>query len=111
MFWVPPSSTSRAAASPRLNLWTFQLPGLAERREDIEPNLDCELDRFAEREGDRASFNKKHAALPARSPRPAVHSSPPRGRRSTANDADRHRKYLARFALDWNRVSGDGSRA
>lgn len=43
----------------RLNLWTFQLPGLAERREDIEPNLDYELDRFAEREGDRASFNKE----------------------------------------------------
>ena len=43
----------------RLNLWTFELPGLAERREDIEPNLDYELDRFAEREGDRASFNKE----------------------------------------------------
>jgi len=43
----------------RLNLWTFQLPGLAERREDFEPNLDYELDRFAEREGDRASFNKE----------------------------------------------------
>ncbi len=43
----------------RLNLWTFQLPGLAERREDIEPNLDYELDRFAEREGNRASFNKE----------------------------------------------------
>lgn len=43
----------------RLNLWTFQLPGLAERREDIEPNLDYELDRFAEREGHRASFNKE----------------------------------------------------
>jgi len=43
----------------RLNLWTFQLPGLAERREDIEPNLDYELDRFAEREGARASFNKE----------------------------------------------------
>ncbi|MCP1469330.1 transcriptional regulatory protein RtcR [Sphingobium sp. OAS761] len=43
----------------RLNLWTFRLPGLADRREDIEPNLDYELDRFAEREGDRASFNKE----------------------------------------------------
>ena len=43
----------------RLNLWTFRLPGLAERREDIEPNLDYELDRFAESEGDRASFNKE----------------------------------------------------
>ena len=43
----------------RLNLWTFRLPGLADRREDIEPNLDYELDRFAEREGDQASFNKE----------------------------------------------------
>lgn len=43
----------------RLNLWTFELPGLAQRREDIEPNLDYELDRFAEREGGRASFNKE----------------------------------------------------
>lgn len=43
----------------RLNLWTFALPGLRDRREDIEPNLDYELDRFAEREGDRVTFNKE----------------------------------------------------
>jgi transcriptional regulatory protein RtcR len=43
----------------RLNLWTFILPGLSERREDIEPNLDYELDCFAEREGIRATFNKE----------------------------------------------------
>lgn len=43
----------------RLNLWTFKLPGLTERREDIAPNLDYELDRFAEREGERVSFNKE----------------------------------------------------
>ncbi|MBV8971981.1 MAG: RNA repair transcriptional activator RtcR [Sphingomonadaceae bacterium] len=43
----------------RLNLWTFKLPGLADRREDIEPNLDYELDRYAAREGDHASFNKE----------------------------------------------------
>jgi transcriptional regulatory protein RtcR len=43
----------------RLNLWTFTLPGLAQRREDIEPNLDYELDRHAEREGERVSFNKE----------------------------------------------------
>lgn len=43
----------------RLNLWTFTLPGLAERREDIAPNLDYELDRHAEREGDRIAFNKE----------------------------------------------------
>ena len=43
----------------RLNLWTFRLPGLAERREDIAPNLDYELERFAAREGTRAAFNKE----------------------------------------------------
>lgn len=43
----------------RLNLWTFTLPGLAERREDIEPNLDYELDRHAEGEGERVTFNKE----------------------------------------------------
>jgi transcriptional regulatory protein RtcR len=43
----------------RLNLWTFALPSLAERREDIEPNLDFELDRFAQREGTRVTFNKE----------------------------------------------------
>jgi len=32
----------------RINMWTFPLPGLAERREDIEPNIDFELQRFAE---------------------------------------------------------------
>lgn len=31
----------------RINMWTFRLPGLAERREDIEPNLDFELLRYA----------------------------------------------------------------
>ena len=43
----------------RLNLWTFALPGLADRREDIAPNLDYELDRFAEREGTRVTFNRE----------------------------------------------------
>lgn len=46
----------------RLNLWTFSLPSLAERREDIEPNLDFELERFAEREGTRVTFNKEARA-------------------------------------------------
>jgi transcriptional regulatory protein RtcR len=43
----------------RLNLWTFTLPGLADRREDIAPNLDYELDRFAEREGNRVTFQRE----------------------------------------------------
>ena len=51
--------TFREDLYARLNLWTFALPGLAERREDIAPNLDYELDRHAEREGERVSFNKE----------------------------------------------------
>lgn len=43
----------------RLNLWTFTLPGLADRREDIAPNLEYELEQFAEREGNRVTFNKE----------------------------------------------------
>ena len=41
----------------RINLWSFELPGLAERREDIEPNLEFELARHAEQSGRRARFN------------------------------------------------------
>lgn len=43
----------------RLNLWTFKLPALRDRREDIEPNLDFELRRFLEREGQNVTFNKE----------------------------------------------------
>lgn len=54
----------------RLNLWTFHLPGLKDRREDIEPNVDFELDRARGETGDQVSFH-----------------------------ADARRRYLA-FALD-----------
>lgn len=53
------AGTFREDLFARLNLWTFALPGLAERREDIAPNLDYELERFAEREGARVTFNKE----------------------------------------------------
>jgi len=43
----------------RINLWTFELPGLKNRREDIAPNLDYELRKFAESEGRAVSFNKE----------------------------------------------------
>lgn len=43
----------------RLNLWTFRLPALKDRKEDIEPNLDFELRRFLEREGQNVTFNKE----------------------------------------------------
>ncbi|HNI74080.1 MAG TPA: sigma 54-interacting transcriptional regulator, partial [Accumulibacter sp.] len=41
----------------RINLWTFDLPGLIGRPEDIEPNLDYELERFAAEHGQRVRFN------------------------------------------------------
>ena len=41
----------------RINLWTFELPGLAQRREDIEPNLDFELERFAREHAQLVRFN------------------------------------------------------
>jgi transcriptional regulatory protein RtcR len=43
----------------RLNLWTFQLPGLADRHEDIEPNLDFELEKFARSHQRRVMFNRE----------------------------------------------------
>ncbi|WP_027998616.1 RNA repair transcriptional activator RtcR [Sinorhizobium arboris] len=43
----------------RLNLWTFQLPALRERKEDIEPNIEFELRRYLEREGQNVTFNKE----------------------------------------------------
>jgi transcriptional regulatory protein RtcR len=43
----------------RINLWTFELPGLANRREDIEPNIQFELDLFASSTGNRVTFNKE----------------------------------------------------
>lgn len=43
----------------RINLWSFILPGLRERAEDIEPNLNYELEKFAQRHGSKAAFNKE----------------------------------------------------
>ncbi len=43
----------------RIDLWTFRLPALRERREDIEPNLDFELEQFCRKSGRRVTFNKE----------------------------------------------------
>ncbi len=43
----------------RINLWTFHLPGLAERPEDIAPNISYELERYAERHNTLISFNQE----------------------------------------------------
>ena len=43
----------------RIDLWTFQLPSLAERREDIEPNFRYEVDQLAARTGAKVTFSKE----------------------------------------------------
>ena len=46
----------------RLNLWTYRLPSLAERPEDIEPNLDYELERWSREQRGRVAFNREARA-------------------------------------------------
>ena len=43
----------------RTNLWTFRLPGLRDRPEDIEPNLDYELEQYARKSGRHAAMSKE----------------------------------------------------
>ncbi|MGH9768810.1 MAG: RNA repair transcriptional activator RtcR [Blastocatellia bacterium] len=46
----------------RINLWTFRLPGLRERAEDIEPNLEYELNEYARRNGSLVAFSREARA-------------------------------------------------
>ncbi len=46
----------------RLDLWTFALPCLKDRREGIEPNIAYELARHARVSGDSVTFNKEARA-------------------------------------------------
>lgn len=43
----------------RINLWTFRLPALHDRVEDIEPNLEYELDQFACLHGMKVTMSKE----------------------------------------------------
>ena len=43
----------------RINLWTFTLPGLHARPEDIEPNLQFEPDQYAQKTGRQITFSKE----------------------------------------------------
>lgn len=46
----------------RINLWTYALPGLTQRPEDIEPNLGYLLTQFSEEHGQMVRFNKEARA-------------------------------------------------
>ena len=51
--------TFREDLYARINLWTFLMPSLKERLEDIEPNLQYELTKYAEDSGRKISFNNE----------------------------------------------------
>lgn len=57
------NGTFREDLVARINMWTFKMPGLKDRPEDIEPNLDYELNRYEEATGTRVTFNKEARAL------------------------------------------------
>ncbi|MCE3254111.1 MAG: transcriptional regulator [Cellvibrio sp.] len=42
----------------RINLWTYELPSLKNRIEDLEPNIEHELQNFTRKAGYKVSFNK-----------------------------------------------------
>ncbi len=42
----------------RINLWTYELPSLKERIEDLEPNIEHELQKFTRSAGYKVNFNK-----------------------------------------------------
>lgn len=42
----------------RIDLWTYELPSLKDRIEDLEPNIDYELEQFSKKSGYLVSFNK-----------------------------------------------------
>jgi transcriptional regulatory protein RtcR len=53
------SGKFRADLLARIDLWTFALPGLRDRPEDIEPNLAHEIERASAEIGRRVSFNRE----------------------------------------------------
>lgn len=57
------TGTFREDLLARINLWTFRLPGLRERPEDIEPNLQYEIDRLGSQGGAHITFNKEAREL------------------------------------------------
>lgn len=49
----------RADLLARINLWTFALPGLAQRREDLAPNLEYETERASTSLGIQVSWSRE----------------------------------------------------
>jgi len=47
----------------RIEHWAYEMPALKDRREDIEPNIDHELQKFAQEQGKNAVFNSEARRL------------------------------------------------
>lgn len=43
----------------RINLWSFKLPSLRERLEDIAPNIEYELERYSQKHNVKVAFNRE----------------------------------------------------
>jgi transcriptional regulatory protein RtcR len=59
LFSLVTKGTFRDDLLARINLWTYNLPGLKDRKEDIEPNLEYELEKFAMDNTSMVRFNKE----------------------------------------------------
>jgi transcriptional regulatory protein RtcR len=59
LFAAVKSGQFREDLLARIDLWTFKLPPLTQRREDIAPNIQFELTRFSEQEGTKVTFNQE----------------------------------------------------
>ena len=57
------AGTFRDDLLARLDLWSFTLPGLAQRPEDIAPNLDFELERLSEERHKRLTISTEARTL------------------------------------------------
>jgi transcriptional regulatory protein RtcR len=51
--------TFRADLLSRINVWSFTLPALRDRREDIAPNIEFELAKHSQQQKTRIRFNKE----------------------------------------------------
>lgn len=87
------------------------MPSLRQRPEDIDPNLDNDLEKFAQNYNRHVEFTEDARARYIRFATSGTISEAGRklfsvsmGRKKSVNDADRLKKYLARFDLGWEAI-------
>jgi hypothetical protein len=94
----------------RINLWSYTLPGLAQRPEDMEPNIEHLLARAAAETGRAVRFNAEAKALPALRAvgRGTLERQLPRplGQRHATGHARRRRAHFSRSSRSRPKSSG-----